>query len=209
MKYHLLLIIFLFSITVKAQENVELVISSGLVYTTSTSFSHNSKYLVNVANKNVYIRDVKTGREIRQVQVTTNNAHMVDSAWFSADDKTIIVGLMMNNDNYHIDVSTGESVWVKSDTPYDYTQPFHKSVGMKNNEHMASDSKKDLVYYTPDGKTEVRLRKVKNKYDLSGTVPHLYMPVLVSGSKETAQADTSYLMDIAFSKDSKLVYVNK
>lgn len=210
MKHFLLAISLFFSIGFTAQtKEVELVISSGLMYAQSNSFSKDGKYLVSSHLKNIYIWDVKTGREIRRTLVTDSDIHTLDSAWFSPDNKKVIVGLMMSNDQYHVDVLTGESVFVKSDVPYDYTQPFKKNVMMKANEHMASSSKKDMVFKSPDGKHELRLRKVKNPYDPSGVVPHMYMTVLKSGNKETAQPDTNYLADIAFSADSKLVYSNK
>ncbi len=190
-------------------QEVELVISTGWIYSQSTSFSNDGAFLVTGTQKTIYIWDVNTGREVRRTLFTSDQTHTMDSVWFSEDDTKVIVGLMMSNDRYHVDVLTGKSVFVKSDVQYDYSQPFKKSVMMKANEHMASSSREDLVYPSPDGKHELRLRKVKNPYDVANTAPFNYMTVLRSGDKETEQPDTAYLADIAFSRDGKMVYSNK
>ena len=198
----------LVSLFAGAQE-VELVISSGLLYSQVTSFSHGGQFLVNGAMKNVHIWDVKTGRELRKVQFTENESHHIDSVWFSPDDKKVVVGLMFNNDEYHVDVETGKTDYIKSAVPYDYTIPYQKSRYLLAIDHMASSSKKDLVYRTPDKKHELRLRKVKNPFDVSGVMPYNFVSVLKTGSKETVQQDTIYTTDIAFSEDSKYIYSNK
>lgn len=209
MKYFLLSICVLFTFAAKAQEKVELVISAGMVYSASTSFSKSGKYVANFAYKRVHIWDVKTGRQIREASVTTNDSHTLDTVWFSDDDKHLFVGLMMSNDKYEVDVVTGESVFIKSDVVYDYTQPFHQSVMMKGSTHMQSKSKKDLIFKSPDNKHELRMRKIKNPYDDLNIVPFMYTSVVKSGAKETLANDTVYTVDIAFSNDSKLVYSNK
>ena len=208
MKYILLFLFPLTSLVSIAQE-VELVISSGVLYSQFTSFSHEGRLLVNGANKNVHIWDVKTGREIRKVQFTQNESHHIDSVWFSPDDKKVVVGLMFNNDEYHVDVETGKTDYIKSSVPYDYTIPYKKSRYLLANDHMASSSKEDLVYRTPDKKHELRLRKVKNPFDVSGVMPYNFVSVLKTGSRETVQQDTIYTTDVAFSEDSKYIYSNK
>jgi len=209
MKYFLLSICFLFTFSAKAQEDVELVISAGMIYSSGTSFSKSGKYIANFAYKRLHIWDVKTGREIRETGVTSNDAHTLDTVWFSDDDKYVFVGLMMNNDKYRVDVLTGKSELITSDVTYDYTQPMHQNVGMKANTHMASKSKKDLIFKSPDNKHDLRMRKIKNPYDDLNIVPYMYTSVLKSGSKETLANDTAYTVDIAFSSDSRLVYSNK
>jgi WD40 repeat protein/uncharacterized caspase-like protein len=208
MKYILSLLFPLTSLVSIAQE-VELVISSELLYSQVTSFSHEGRFLVNGAMKNVHIWDVKTGREIRKVQFTQNESHHIDSVWFSPDDKKVVVGLMFNNDEYHVDVETGKTDYIVSSVPYDYTIPYQKTRYQLANEHKASNSKEDLVYHTPDKKHQLRLRKVKNPFDVSGVMPYNFISVIKTGSKETVQQDTTFMTDVAFSEDSKYIYSNK
>jgi WD40 repeat protein len=191
--------------SVSAQE-VELVIASGLKYSSTVSFSHNNQFVATAVLNNVSIWDVKTGRQIRKVTYTENLAHAMDSIWFSDDDKHVIVQLPASVDKYQVNVATGESTFLKSETPMDWTK--YKYV-MKNHTksttHLYGTSKKDLVFKSPDQKKEIIFRKVKNPTGSSGMMMNTFQIRLKIGGKETAPLDSAMAASFDFSDDSKFV----
>jgi WD40 repeat protein len=207
MKYTLLIGIILCTSfkLIKAQEDVEVVIATGMEWPQASAISPNNQFAAQALFNVVSIWDLKTGRLLRKVPYIDNLNQTTDSIWFSPDSKKLIVGIMLSNDTYEIDVSTGENKYVKGE-PFDYsTYTGALSNTTQANMHLYSGSKEPWVRTSPDGKKEIIFKIIKNPYGNSNVVSFAYETHLKINGEITPPLDTVLQANYAFSPDSKYV----
>lgn len=190
--------------------DIDLVIAAGLSNPTSCALSSDNKLLATAILSRVMIWDVKTGRQIRDVYFSEDAIKTVDSIYFSPDNATVFVKMPASNDAFHVDVQTGNSEFVESEVPMDYTNyKYVQTNQLKATMHLAGPLKTDMVFPSPDGKKELIYRKVKNPHGTPDLLPQMFEIRLKVKGKETEPLDSAFTAAFIFSADSKYVFADK
>lgn len=198
----------LFSLTISAQE-VEVVIAAGLDWAQCVAISNNNKFVAKAILNTASIWDTKTGRMIRNVAYAKDMTSAPDSIWFSADNSKLVIKLMSTNNQYQIDIATGESQFIEG-PPMDWTNyKYIMSNQMKSTTHLYTSSMKDLAFKSPDGNKEVIYKKVKNPYGNSNVMPYAFEISIKTAHAVLKSADTCYAASFIFSPDSRYLFANQ
>ncbi|MEX1003251.1 MAG: caspase family protein [Crocinitomicaceae bacterium] len=210
MKVKLFIISVLFSLGLFAQQKeVEVVISSGWTIAQCSAISSNNQYTGQAMQNAASVWDVKTGRMIRNVVYTEDFSAALDSIWFNEDNTKLIVGFMMSNDRYEIDIASGEVVFIKG-APYDFSNyQYRPSNFQKINIYLYNQEKDDLTFRSPDGNAILIYHKIKNPLRNTSLQPFSYEVRLKIGKENPFSIDTTVHGGFVFSEDSRLLMVNK
>lgn len=207
MKRFLIVIFILigFKQVTKAQE-VQVVIAAGLDWATTVAISPNKQFVAKTFSTAISIWDVKTGRMLRNVIYSKDLTKQADSIYFSSDSRTIITHQAFTNDQFHINVETGESVY-KEGPAYDYANYVYAPTnGTKASTHLYAKSMKDLAFSSPNGKTKIVYKKVKNTFGATDVMPYTYTSYIKQGGSSIGPIDTTLNVNFVFSEDSKYLF---
>lgn len=190
---------------ISAQE-VQVVIAAGLDWAATVAISPNKQFVAKTFSTALSIWDVKTGRMLRNVTYSQDYMKQADSIYFSPDSKTIITNQAFTNDQFHINVETGESIY-KEGTAFDYSnykyEPTNASIASI---HLYDKSMKDIEFPSPDGNTRIVYKKVKNTFGATDVMPFIYTSYIKQGAQLIGPIDTTLNVNFVFSEDSKYLF---
>lgn len=209
MKFLICLSCLLFSSFSYSQEKVEVVIASGLDWAVFSAISADKKLVAKGVLTSCSVWDAKTGRLIRNIQYSDDLTKQGDTMWFSQDNLTLNIKMPMSNDKFEVNVKTGESKFVKG-APMDYTNFVYKySNRQKSTAHLYSNNMKDISFKSPDNKTTIVYKKIKNPVGSSTTMPHAFAMYLKRDGNKVGPLDTVYSASFVFSEDSKYLFAEQ
>ncbi|UKN02149.1 caspase family protein [Paracrocinitomix mangrovi] len=210
--FHFLLLMYsmLLSINAKSQdEEVNVVIATGINLSQAQAFSPDNKIVAQALYNTITFWDVKTGRMLRKANYTNGLTQVTDTIWFSEDSKKLIVGLAVSNDVFEMDCATGKSTLVKG-PPFDYsTYKYIQPIRTSSSLHLYSGSKENLKFPSPDGKSELIYKVIKNPLGNSNVMPNAFEIYVKSGNKMSDPLDTVYYAMFSFSNDSRYVFLEE
>jgi len=181
-------------------------ISSGLDWSVSNAFSSDNKLVAEVQYTSVFIWDVKTGRKIRSVSFSDDYI-AVDSIWFSADNKHLIVSKMISNDYFNINIADGSSELITGDT-FDYsTYVYRKSNRTISALYLQNDKKKPLKFKSNSGKRTLIYKKVANPFGVTNIMPYQYNVKIDNGNSVLKTIDTVLAAQFIFSQDENYLFI--
>ena len=185
---------------------MQVVIAAGLDWAISVAISPDKRFVAKTYSTSISIWDVKTGRMLRNVIYSTDLLKQADSIYFTADSRTIITKQAFTHDEFHINVETGESVF-KEGPAFDYANyTYHPTRAHIASAHLYDKSMKDLEFPSPDGKTKIVYKKVKNTFGATEVMPYIYTTYIKQGSKSIGPFDTTLNVNFIFSEDSKYLF---
>jgi WD40 repeat protein len=192
-----------------SQEKVEVVIASGLDWAVFSAISSDKRLVAKGVLTSCSVWDAKTGRLIRNIQYSSDLTKQGDTMWFSPDNLTLNIKMPMSNDKFQVDVRTGKSEFVKG-AAMDYTNFVYKfSNRQKSTSHLYSNNMKDLTFKSPDNKTTIIYKKIKNPVGSSTTMPHAFEMYLKSDGAKVGPLDTVYSASFVFSEDCKYLFAEQ
>lgn len=187
-------------------EDVDVVIASGFNVSQISAFSPDDKFVANVLYNEVTIWDAKTGRLLRSTNFSEEITHIPDSMWFSDDNKYLILSIITSNDKFKVDIATGESEFIKGEpfdySTYEYRMPLLQTATM----HLYSGSKEDLVFPSPDGKSELVYKLIDNPFGNTKVIPKAFETHVRTANGMSPPLDTVTQVCFAFSNDGRYVF---
>ena len=209
-KFYITILILLFAISGKhglAQNNdVNVVIASGFDVSQISAFSPDDRFVANVLYNEVTIWDAKTGRLLRSTNFSDELSYVPDSMWFSEDNKYVMLQIATTNDKFKIDIATGESEFIKG-PPFDWsTYKYEMPIFQKASMHLYSGKNNDLVFPSPDGKTELVYKLIDNPFGNTKVIPKVFETHVRTGNELSPPLDTVTQVCFAFSNDGRYVF---
>jgi WD40 repeat protein len=202
----LLLLISSFTDSTIAQDEVNVVISAGLDWSTTIAISPDKKLVAKTFSTAISIWDVKTGRLLRNVMYSNDIMKQADSIYFSPDGTKVKVKMGFSNDFFSVDVLTGASVFSQG-PPMDYASyTYRKGNRIVISEYLYSGKSKDLSFKSPDGKSKIIYHKVKNTYGATSVMPYIFEVYIESKGTRVGPVDTTLVGNFTFSADSKYLF---
>lgn len=192
----------------KTQE-VEVVIASGLDWAHASAVSPNNKYVAKAILNNCSVWDIKTGRMIRNISYSDNLVQQADSIYFDESSAFLMLNMPMSNDQFKVDISNGQSEFIKG-PPMDYTNyKYVYSNRLKGTTHLYTDDMSALQFKSPDEKTTLVYKKVKNTLGNNNVMPYAYTLYIKRKGKMTGPLDTLMNTGFSFSVDSKMLFAGQ
>ena len=190
-------------------ENVEVVIATGIDMEQCSAISPNNAYAAMGLRNTVSIWDLNTGRMIRNVYYSDDLNVTADSLWFTDDNKKVVVGLIMSNDTYEVDIVSGEFEKVTGE-PIDYTKfKYQMNTRLKLSTQLNVPNIGPFVFSSPDGKKQIIYKQVKNNLLNENQMPFAYEKSLKLGDDEPFVIDTVTNTGFTFSPDSKYILTDR
>jgi WD40 repeat protein len=195
------------TITSAQNEKVQVTVASGLEVSQASAMSPNNRFCAMALYNAVSIWDVNTGRMLRHVKISPSITDIADTIWFSGDNATLICGVVNTNNAYHVNVSSGKSVFVEG-PPKDWTNYVYiPSIRQASSRYLFSGKKGNLTYKASNGKASLHYKMIKNPLYESSLMPYMYEVKVKANGKFSEAIDTVTQANFAWSPDGSYVFI--